>query len=154
MIWGRGRKIQGTSKRLFQGFVKLGEKVAFCLPTAGRRTQFVHPKFTQSGKGLLVQPCCEVDFQPVHTSSLSARSTCVMRLMKLGGKMGPLPSLLAVNLFPVNFSAASKKLPIDMSSATLLHGRIPKIVNFKSIALIFQNPVFDTACVIQTQFVI
>ena len=37
--------------------MKLGEKVAFCLPTAGRRTQFFHPKFTQPGKSLLVQPC-------------------------------------------------------------------------------------------------
>merc|ERR1739847_157389 len=33
------------------------KKVTFCLPTAGRRTHFFHPKFTQPGKGLIVQPC-------------------------------------------------------------------------------------------------
>ena len=49
--------IQGCTKRLFPGFVKLGEKVAFCLPNAGRRTQFFHLIFTQPGKSLLVQPC-------------------------------------------------------------------------------------------------
>ena len=49
--------VQGTSKRLFPGFVKLGEKVAFCLPTAGRRTQFFHPTFSQPGKSLLEVPC-------------------------------------------------------------------------------------------------
>ena len=65
--------IQGTSKRLFPGCVKLGEKVAFCLPTAGRRTQFFHPAFSQPGKSLLEVPCtfwempcnttiCEVSF--------------------------------------------------------------------------------------------
>ena len=37
--------------------MKLGEKVAFCLLTAGRRTQLSHPIFTQPGKGLIVQPC-------------------------------------------------------------------------------------------------
>ena len=38
--------IQGTSKRLFPGCVKSGEKVAFCLPSAGRKTQFstTYPK--------------------------------------------------------------------------------------------------------------
>ena len=49
--------IQDCTKRLFPGFVKLGEKVPFCLPTAGRRTQFFHPILTQPGKHLLVQPC-------------------------------------------------------------------------------------------------
>ena len=49
------RLLQGCTKRLFPGFVKLGLKVAFCLPTAGRRAQFSYP--TQPGKGLLVQPC-------------------------------------------------------------------------------------------------
>ena len=29
--------LQGTSKRLLPGCVKSGEKVAFCLPTAGRQ---------------------------------------------------------------------------------------------------------------------
>ena len=49
--------VQGCTKRLFPGLEKLGEKVAFFLPTAGRRTQFFHLIFTQPGKGLLVQPC-------------------------------------------------------------------------------------------------
>ena len=37
--------------------MKLGETVAFCIPTAGRRTQFFHPTFSQPGKGLLEVPC-------------------------------------------------------------------------------------------------
>ena len=45
--------LQRISKELFPGCVKLGEKVAFCLPTAGRRTQFFHPIFTQPGKVIL-----------------------------------------------------------------------------------------------------
>ena len=49
--------LQGYTKRTFPGCVKLGEKVAFCLPTAGRRTQFLHLIFMQPGKSLLVQPC-------------------------------------------------------------------------------------------------
>ena len=49
--------IQGTSKRLFPGFVKLDEKVGFCLPTAGRRTQFFHPTISQPGKSLSEVPC-------------------------------------------------------------------------------------------------
>ena len=39
------------------GCVKQDEKVAFCLPTAGRRTQLLHHIVTQPGKCLLVQPC-------------------------------------------------------------------------------------------------
>ena len=35
--------IQGCTKRLFPGCVKWYEKVVFCLPTAGRRTQFFSP---------------------------------------------------------------------------------------------------------------
>ena len=50
-------QVQGTSKERFPGCVKLGEKYAICLPTAGRRTQFFHPIFTQPGKIILVQPC-------------------------------------------------------------------------------------------------
>jgi len=50
-------RIQGTYKKRFPGCVKLGEKVAFCLPTAGRRTQFFHPIFTQPGKHSLEVPC-------------------------------------------------------------------------------------------------
>ena len=52
--------IQGTSRRLFPGCVKLGEKVALCLPTAGRRTQFFHPIFTQPGKHSLEVPCTSI----------------------------------------------------------------------------------------------
>ena len=33
-------KYRAALKKLFPGCVTLGEKVAFCLPTAGRRTQF------------------------------------------------------------------------------------------------------------------
>ena len=33
----------GCPKKTIPGCVKLDEKVAFCLPTAGRRTQFFHP---------------------------------------------------------------------------------------------------------------
>ena len=36
-------QVQGTSKERFPGCVKLGEKYAICLPTAGRRTQFFSP---------------------------------------------------------------------------------------------------------------
>ena len=36
--------LQGWTKRLFvPDCVKFGEKVAFCLPTTGRETQFFHP---------------------------------------------------------------------------------------------------------------
>ena len=49
--------LQRTSKRRFQGFVKLGEKVAVCLPTAGRRAQFFHPTSSQPGNSLLEVPC-------------------------------------------------------------------------------------------------
>ena len=45
--------LQGISKRWAPapGCVKLDEKVAICLPTAGRRTQLFHHIFTQAGKG-------------------------------------------------------------------------------------------------------
>ena len=36
------QEIQGISKRLFPGSVKSGDKVAFRLPSAGRKTQFFH----------------------------------------------------------------------------------------------------------------
>ena len=49
--------LQGISKRLFPGCVKLVEKVAFCLPAAGRETQFFHFTFTKPGKSLLEIPC-------------------------------------------------------------------------------------------------
>ena len=50
-------QLQGISKRWVPGCVKLGEKVAFCLPTAGRRTQLFHLIFTQPGVHLLEIPC-------------------------------------------------------------------------------------------------
>ena len=37
--------------------MKLGEQVAFCLPSAGRRTQLFHLIFTKPGAHLLVHPC-------------------------------------------------------------------------------------------------
>ena len=52
-----GKYVQGCIKRTFPGCVKLGEKVAFYLPTPDRRTHFFHPIFTQPGKGILVHPC-------------------------------------------------------------------------------------------------
>ena len=50
-------QIQGTSKERFPGCVKCGEKVAFCLPNAGRRPQLFHPIFTKPGKHSLEVPC-------------------------------------------------------------------------------------------------
>ena len=69
------RHIQGTSKERFPGCVKLDEKVAFCLPTAGRRRNLFHPKFTKPEKHSLEVPCrcqdylgfwfqCELNFIP------------------------------------------------------------------------------------------
>ena len=51
------RRLQSGAVYLSQGCVKLGKRVPFCLPTAGRRTQFIDIIFTQPGKVLLVQPC-------------------------------------------------------------------------------------------------
>ena len=45
--------------------MKLGEKVAFCLPTAGRREQLFHLIFTQPGAHLLEIPCiCRTHDRP------------------------------------------------------------------------------------------
>ena len=49
--------LQRTSKILFPGSEKSGEKVAFCLPTSGRQTHFFHHIFSQPGKSLLEVPC-------------------------------------------------------------------------------------------------
>ena len=49
--------LQGISKRLFPGCVKSGEKVAFCLPSAVRKTQIFHHIISQPGKSLLEIPC-------------------------------------------------------------------------------------------------
>ena len=51
------RGIQGCSARWAPGCVKLGEKVAFCLPSAGRRTQLFQLIFSQPGVHLLEHPC-------------------------------------------------------------------------------------------------
>ena len=45
------------TERWGPGCVKLGEKVAFCWPSAGRRTQLIHLIFTQPGIHLLEHPC-------------------------------------------------------------------------------------------------
>ena len=52
----RRRSVQGISKRWTPGCVKKGGKVAFCLPTAGRRAQLSHLIFTQPGAHLLEIP--------------------------------------------------------------------------------------------------
>ena len=44
--------IQGISKRGTPGCVKEGERVVFCLPTAGRRAQLFHLIFSQPGAHL------------------------------------------------------------------------------------------------------
>ena len=53
--------IQQTSSpqgpRWAPGCVKYGEKVVFCLPCAGRRTQLIHLIFTQPGVRILEHPC-------------------------------------------------------------------------------------------------
>ena len=50
-------ELQGIPKRSAPGCVKKGEKVAFYLPTAGRRVQLLHLIFTQPGAHLLEFPC-------------------------------------------------------------------------------------------------
>ena len=50
-------RLQGACKECFPGCVKLDEKVAFCLPTAGRRRNLSHPKFTKPGKHSLEVSC-------------------------------------------------------------------------------------------------
>ena len=47
-------------KKPFPGCVKLSDLVAFCLPTAGRKTQLFHLIFTQPGTHLLEHPCTVV----------------------------------------------------------------------------------------------
>ena len=49
--------VQGISKRLFPDCMKSGEKVAFCLPSAGRKTLCFHHIFSQPGKSLIEIPC-------------------------------------------------------------------------------------------------
>ena len=54
--------IQGCTKRWAQGYVRLGAKVAFCSPAAGKRMQFLNPIFTEPGVHLLVHPCLNGQF--------------------------------------------------------------------------------------------
>ena len=50
--------LQGISKESLKiSKEELGEKVAFCLPNAGRKTQFFQPLFSQPGKHSLEIPC-------------------------------------------------------------------------------------------------
>ena len=49
--------VQGCTKRWAPGCVILGEKVAFCLPIAGRRMQLFHHIVTQSGAHILEILC-------------------------------------------------------------------------------------------------
>ena len=58
--------VQGTSKERFPGCVNLGKKVEFCLPTAGRRTQFFHPILKQPGKHSLEVPCTMYRYRLIH----------------------------------------------------------------------------------------
>ena len=56
-LWQEAKQnIQGCTKRIIPGCVKLGGKIVF-FTTAGRLTQYFHPIFTQPGKALLAQPC-------------------------------------------------------------------------------------------------
>ena len=61
-VAGRGGpQIQGISRERFPGCVKLGEKVAFCLPTATKKTQFFNLVLTQPGAHFLGHPCTRWD---------------------------------------------------------------------------------------------
>ena len=51
------QRCKGCTQRLFPGCVNSDEKVASCLSTAGRKTQFFHPIFTQPRKHSLEVPC-------------------------------------------------------------------------------------------------
>ena len=51
------QRLQGISKRWAPGCVKLGEKVAFCLPTGVNGEQLFHLIFTQPGVHLLGMSC-------------------------------------------------------------------------------------------------
>ena len=54
------KHVHQISKRPFPGCVKSGQKVAFCLPSAGRKTQLFHHIFFQPGKSLLEIPCTNI----------------------------------------------------------------------------------------------
>ena len=51
------------------GCVKLGEKVAFCFPSEGRKTQFFHLMFIQPGAHLLEHPCRQIVSESVVATS-------------------------------------------------------------------------------------
>ena len=78
-------RVHDCTKKLFPGCVKLDEKIVFCLPTAGMRTQFFHPIFTQPGRSLLVQPCTFM-FLPL----LSSRCCCFSTTLSVASLSQPL----------------------------------------------------------------
>ena len=70
--------LQGCTKRWAPGCVKLGEKVAFCFTTTGRRTQL----FIKPGAHLLVHPCRKRESVCRLTCSMewnTSRNTVVTR---------------------------------------------------------------------------
>ena len=76
----------------------LFEEVVFCLPTAGWRTQFFHPIFTQPGKSLLVQPCTSNS----RFCKLFSESPSVVYLPCCQGKPGELPEkMCAISMYEV-----------------------------------------------------
>ena len=64
--------VQGTSKRLFPGCVKSGEKVVFCSPSAGRKTQCFHHTSTEPGESLLEIPCILADASTMEATDTAA----------------------------------------------------------------------------------
>ena len=112
-----GKKIQGCTKRPFLGCVKLIEEVAFCLPIAGRRTQFFHPIFTEPGKSLIVQPCS------TRTRTLG-RSRPYRRIEEKTGRFAPASMEVAIlSIFtgsdeePATMERCNQQLPRPGSAA-------------------------------------
>ena len=68
-------RVQGISKERLPGCVKSSEKVAFCLPTAGRKTQFFQPSFSQPGKHSLEIPCRYITW-PASNTVMSPSHLC------------------------------------------------------------------------------
>ena len=52
--------IQGCTKRLFPGCVKMGWKNCVLLPAVGKQNATFSPNFTKPGKSLLEVPCTSV----------------------------------------------------------------------------------------------
>ena len=95
-LWTYPMSKQGISKRLFPGCVKSGEKVAFCLPSAGRKTQFSATYSHNLGRALLEIPCTrtyyilEVHDTPTHLSGQGPSSLrdCDVVETERGGLVG------------------------------------------------------------------